>query len=287
MLKGFININKPANHTSSDVVIKVRGILRKATGEKQKVGHFGTLDPIGTGVLPIAVGTATRLFDYSLEKVKVYKTTFKFGIETDTLDLTGKIEKSSDKIPSKDEILDGINKLIGKQNQIPPKYSSKSINGKRAYDLAREGKEFELKGKDIEIYSIQVLNINGDECELLISCSGGTYIRSIARDLGYLLGTYASMKSIHRVKSGDFEEDSAVSIEEFEKDPLKYLIDISVIEKSLESFEIPEKDSFKVLNGIKMEYDNLPENYFIVKNKGEIIGIGESLDKKLNIKTRL
>lgn len=139
-MKGFVNINKPLGMTSSDVVVKVRGILRRASGEKQKVGHLGTLDPQGSGVLPVAVGTATRLFDFMQEKTKVYQATFVFGKETDTLDGVGKVVETSDILPTKEQIFAFVSSYCGEIDQIPPQYSAKSVDGKRAYDWREKGK---------------------------------------------------------------------------------------------------------------------------------------------------
>ena len=138
-MKGFVNIYKPSGMTSSDVVVKVRGILRRATGEKQKVGHLGTLDPLATGVLPIAIGNATRLFDYMQDKVKVYEATFKFGVTTDTLDSDGTVTDTQQISICRDDIERVSERFIGTVEQMPPQYSAKSVGGRRAYDIAREG----------------------------------------------------------------------------------------------------------------------------------------------------
>ena len=143
-MNGFINLFKPIDMTSSDAVVKTRGILKRALGEKLKVGHLGTLDPLATGVLPIAIGKATRLFDYSQQKRKVYIAEFRFGATTDTLDGGGKLLSSGSYVPSIDEILQVLPRFSGEIEQIPPQYSAKSVGGKRAYDIAREGGHVEL-----------------------------------------------------------------------------------------------------------------------------------------------
>ncbi len=300
-MKGFLNILKPINMTSSDVVVKVRGILRRASGQKQKVGHFGTLDPLGSGVLPIAVGNATRLFDYCLDKVKVYQTTFVFGEQTDTLDRAGKITLTSDTHPTKQQILSVLDSFMGEFDQIPPQYSAKSVNGKRAYDLAREGIEVELKPKKISIYSIKLIDdkdgvvtlqdgdhqLKENEFAFEIACSGGTYIRSIARDLADSLSTVGYMSSIHRIRSGDFTIENAITLQEFEKEPLRYLLCIDCALKDYDIFNLPQNDADKVLNGVRLHYDNLPKGNFVVKLKGESVAIGESVGGELRLKTRL
>ncbi|MDE7372889.1 MAG: tRNA pseudouridine(55) synthase TruB, partial [Clostridia bacterium] len=165
-IKGFINVFKPLNMTSSDVVVKVRGMLRRATGEKQKVGHLGTLDPLAVGVLPIAVGNATRLFDYMQDKRKTYITTFKFGTTTDTIDRGGKIIDTCDKEVSESDVIRVLPNLIGEISQMPPQYSAKSINGKKAYEIAREGGVADLKPKKVTIYDIKLLGAPGANIKL-------------------------------------------------------------------------------------------------------------------------
>ncbi len=300
-MKGFVNILKPINMTSSDVVVKVRGILRRASGQKQKVGHFGTLDPLGSGVLPIAVGNATRLFDYCLDKIKIYQTTFVFGEETDTLDRAGRITKTSEVLPAREDILSVLPAFEGDFDQIPPQYSAKSVNGKRAYDLAREGIEVELKPKKITIYSIKLVDdvdgvvtlqdgehqLRENEFAFEVACSGGTYIRSIARDVANKLNTVGYMSSIHRVQSGNFTIDNSVSLDEFEKEPIRYLLPVDCAIKDCPIFNLPSEDADRVLNGVRLQYDNLPNGFFVVKLDGESIAIGEEVDGKLKLRTRL
>lgn len=300
-LKGFVNINKPVGMTSSDVVVIVRGILRRVTGERQKVGHFGTLDPMASGVLPIAVGTATRLFDYAQAKTKIYQATFKFGEETDTLDRAGKVVRTSSNLPAKEQIVDAIKDFRGEIEQIPPQFSAKSVNGKRAYDLARAGKDFELKPKIVRIDSVSMIDgVNGavtlkdgvrrldnGEYAFEIVCGGGTYIRAIARDVASALGTVAYMSSLNRIKSGNFTVENAVSIEEFENSPLENLQDIDMVLRDFERLELPNSVRDKVLNGVKTRFDDLPKGYFVVTADGKPIGMASSESGILRIRTRL
>lgn len=295
-MKGFVNINKPSGMTSSDVVVKVRGILRRVSGEKQKVGHLGTLDPIGTGVLPIAVGTATRLFDYMQEKVKVYRTTFVFGKTTDTLDNTGTITQECGVLPSKEQICDAASKMCGQIEQIPPQYSAKSVGGVRAYDLARKGVEVDLKPKTVTVFYIKAVDsdidgtpytLSENEYAFEIACSSGTYIRSVARDLAGELGTVAYMSSIKRIKSGDFETCDAVSLTDFEKNPLRYLKTIDYALKSFDRISIDEHQKNKALNGIAIKFDNLDNGVYVVESSGDILGIATLSNGLLKFKTRL
>ncbi len=262
-MTGFVNILKESGMTSSDVVVKVRGILRRATGQKCKVGHLGTLDPMATGVLPIAIGNATRLFDISLDKTKTYVAEFQFGLMTDTIDSTGIIQSQDHKIPNISEIEAVLPRLIGKIDQIPPLYSAKSIDGKRAYKYAREGKIVELEPKQIEIFDIKLIDIDNnsdndcaDKFSFVIVCSSGTYIRSIARDMGELLGTKAIMSSLKRTESGPFYIENAVALTDFEQDPLNNILDIDIMLNRM-SFvnidtEINQNVAYCLINGIKM-----------------------------------
>ncbi len=295
-MKGFVNINKPYGMTSSDVVVKVRGILRKAGGEKQKVGHLGTLDPIGTGVLPIAVGTATRLFDYMQQKVKIYRATFVFGKTTDTLDCTGKVVEIGSFIPTREQIDEAARNIVGDIDQIPPQYSAKSVGGVRAYDLARKGIQVDLKPKKVTVYYVKTVDCDLDgtqyalkenEYAFEIACSSGTYIRSIARDIAASLGTVAYMSSICRIKSGDFEICDSVLLEDFEKTPLEYLKSIDCALKSFEKVQIDDTQKSKVLNGVSIKTDALPPDDFVVECDGEVLGMGECVNGLLHMKTRL
>lgn len=300
-MKGFVNINKPLGMTSSDVVVKVRGILRRASGEKQKVGHLGTLDPQGSGVLPVAVGTATRLFDFMQEKTKVYQATFVFGKETDTLDGVGKVVETSDILPTKDQIFAFVSSYCGEIDQIPPQYSAKSVDGKRAYDLAREGKTVNLAPKRVNIIYVKLIEavdgvahlangnyvLSENEYAFEIACSSGTYIRSIARDVAHALGTVGYMNSINRIQSGNFMFEDAVTLEEFEKEPFRYLKNISDVLCDCDCFDLDEQFAKKVLNGVKLPFDDMPSGLFLVKLNGEIVAIGENEDGLLRLKTRL
>lgn len=283
----FVNINKPQNMTSSDVVVVVRGIMRRLTGERYKVGHMGTLDPMATGVLPVAIGKATRLFDLLSEKKKTYIAEFVFGKTTDTLDAWGEFVESNDKIVSKEDIESVLPSLIGEIDQIPPTYSAKSVDGKRAYEYARKGIELQLPAKRISIYGIKVLDGQNNCYRFEITCGAGTYIRAIARDIASKLNTYAYMSSLVRIRSGNFFLDNAVDIREFEKDPEKYLIPMDVALSNLEFFKIPEQYQKEVLNGIKLPFENLPNQPFVATIDDEVVGIGENISGKLSIKLRL
>lgn len=288
MMNGIVCINKDKGMTSSDVVVKVRNALTKACGEKQKAGHFGTLDPDGMGVLVIGIGPSTKLFDYSLNKTKVYRAAFVFGAETDTLDESGEIVARCDVIPSENEILNCLSKLIGKQMQMPPKYSALSINGVKAYKLARQGIDVKLSPREIEIFDISLTKKNADnEFEFLIKCSSGTYIRSLARDLAGLLGTLGYMKYIIREINGTVKISDCVKLEDFILSPKKYVQSNEIILQDYPHYELKKTDEIKVLNGVKFKPADLPEGMSVITINGENFGIGENINGYLKIKTKL
>ncbi|MDR1940464.1 MAG: tRNA pseudouridine(55) synthase TruB [Clostridiales bacterium] len=215
-MDGFININKPAGMTSNDVVVRVRRRLREISGDKKiKVGHLGTLDPAAEGVLVVAFGRATKLFDAFLDKKKRYAAEFTFGAETDTLDRDGKILSEGGAIPGIDALREAAKKLTGEVWQTPPLYSAKSVNGKKAYDMARRGEAFELPPKRVVINDIEILSIEGDKAVVIVDCLGGVYIRSIARDLAALCGTTAYMSALRRLEAGVFKLSESITLDAF------------------------------------------------------------------------
>ena len=268
---GILNINKPKGITSFDVVAAVK----KTLGTKA-VGHFGTLDPMGEGVLPIGVGKATRLFDIMLKKDKIYEATFKFGYCTDTLDSEGQTVVCGGRIPCLSEITDTANELIGRQLQRPPAYSAKNINGRRAYELARQGKEVELAPCNVEIYAIKAETTgSADTFKFTIHCSSGTYIRSVCRDLAEKLGTYAVMTSIKRLRCGAFDIKDSVTLQE-----LSSLKENALLKVDAALTEIPKvtlcDDCYEyLLKGLKMQGRGISYERFALYCKNELFGIAK------------
>ena len=209
---GFLNLNKPKHWTSHDCVAKVRRLLKT-----RKVGHGGTLDPLATGVLPIAVGKATRLISY-LPHRKAYQAKVRFGIQTTTDDLEGEILKTcSASELTLDKITPYLPQFLGIIEQIPPQYSAIQRDGQRLYDLARQGKIVEVPSRRVEIFDIQVLGWQAGEfpeLDLSIRCGEGTYIRAIARDLGDLLGVGATLAGLIRIESGGMNLGNSITLEE-------------------------------------------------------------------------
>lgn len=221
---GFYNILKPTGVSSGFVVNKIKRITN------EKVGHLGTLDPSASGVLSIAVGKATKFFDYFLNKDKEYVALAKFGVLTNTLDSDGEILKSEDVQVSLEDIKKVLPSLCGKIDQIPPIFSSKNVNGERAYDLARQGKQVVLEPKKVQIYSIKAEKLTQNNLfRIKIHCSSGTYVRSIIRDIAEKIGTVATTVCIIRTCSGKFEISDSITLDELAENPEKHLIKINSI----------------------------------------------------------
>ena len=283
MIKGILNINKPKGFTSQDVV----SVARKTLSTRE-IGHMGTLDPQGEGVLILGVGKATRLFDFMLKKDKTYLAEFDFGYETDTLDADGQVIEKCENIPTQCEIEAKLQSFIGKQLQLPPKYSAKNINGQRAYDLARNGIEFELKKCEIEIYDINIVSKTGVNKYLFeISCSGGTYIRSICRDLAYSLNSLATMTSIFRTKCGRFVSDKSITLDELKELKSLAIIPLEDVFEDVNKYIVDENLYSKLCNGVKIPVDAEMEEPFVVYCKDELFGLGKIEEGFLKIKTYL
>lgn len=212
MVSGIINVYKEKGYTSFDVVAKMRGIF----GQK-KIGHTGTLDPDAQGVLPVCLGKATKVCDLLTDKDKVYKATMLLGIQTDTLDISGKVCNKAVVNVTEQQVRDVISTFVGTIEQVPPMYSALKVNGKKLYELAREGKTIERKARKVSIYDITIDEICLPEVVMTVSCSKGTYIRSLCDDIGTKLGCYGCMKDLLRTKVACFDIGDAYKISEIEK----------------------------------------------------------------------
>ena len=279
---GFINIDKKTAVTSSSVVNKIKWL------SGVPCGHMGTLDPLASGVLPVGVGNATRLFDYFLEKQKTYIAEFTFGETSDTLDSTGEIVKGGH-IPTEKEILDVLPKFIGWLDQIPPKYSAKNVNGKRGYDLARAGVEFELPPKRIVVHGIELLGKSTEKenaYNLKITCGGGTYIRSLARDIASSCGTLGLMSGLRRTQSGIFTLDNAMDLEDLTEENIAKAVIPTQDVLPFPVLELTSKRAYKIFDGMQIETDEKDGLYKFYKEE-LFYGIAEVKDGKAKIKTKL
>ena len=271
--------------TSSTVVNKLKWL----TGVP--CGHMGTLDPLASGVLPVGVGNATRLFDYFLEKEKEYIAEFTFGVSSDTLDSTGELTFGGS-IPSEKEILSALPKLVGEIDQIPPRYSAKNVNGRRGYELARAGVDFVLPAKRVKIFSVELLGKGDSEnsYRFKINCGGGTYIRSIARDLAFALETNAVMSALHRTKSGVFEIKNAIPFSLLQQDlPVEELEKFLIPTESVLPFpalSLTAKNSERIFSGMAVETDEKDGLYKLYKDE-RFYGIAQVQNGMAKAKTKL
>lgn len=263
MLDGILIIDKPAGITSHDVVAKVRRALKT-----KRVGHTGTLDPLATGVLVVCVEKATKLVNYLTRDEKTYEVEMKFGIKTDTGDITGKIiDEDTNYDIDMNKIKRTLDKFIGKQEQIPPMYSAIKVNGKKLYELAREGIEIEREARKIEIFEIKNIEWKDETLKYTVHCSKGTYIRSLCEDIAGELGTIGTMTNLRRIQSGEFQVKDAIKIEDISE---KKIISI----EKLFDKEIDVKNNLKeLLNGMKIQCIRPDGLYKLYADK--FIGIGK------------
>ncbi|MBQ6814771.1 MAG: tRNA pseudouridine(55) synthase TruB [Lachnospiraceae bacterium] len=234
MYNGVIIVNKEAGFTSHDVVAKLRGILKQ-----KKIGHTGTLDPDATGVLPVCLGCATKLCDMLTDKDKTYEAVMLLGQATDTQDTSGKIISETNVSELRaigelddDKIINAVESFIGDYNQIPPMYSALKVNGKKLYELAREGIEIEREARPVKIISIENIRIEFPRVYMTVTCSKGTYIRTLCNDIGEKLGCKACMASLKRTQVSMFDIKDSLTLDEISK-----LRDESKVEKKIISVE--------------------------------------------------
>ncbi len=210
-MDGIIVVHKEQGFTSFDVVAKLRGILKQ-----KKIGHTGTLDPDATGVLPVCLGCATKLCDMLTDTTKVYEAELLLGVVTDTQDTSGTVLEEKNVDVTEDKIKEVITSFIGVQQQIPPMYSALKVDGKKLYELAREGKTVERKAREIIIEDIEIIDVNLPKVRMLVTCSKGTYIRTLCHDIGATLGCGGAMASLIRRKTAGFTLEEAKTLQEIE-----------------------------------------------------------------------
>ena len=277
---GFISVNKKKGDTSAYVVNRIK----KLVGKNKSCGHMGTLDPLASGVLPVAIGQATRLFPFLLDKRKSYLADFDFSFTTPSLDLETEPYLTTEKRTSEKEILSVLPSLIGEIMQIPPAYSAKCVDGKRSYKLARRGVEVELQPKKVRIDDIRLVDRLSETCfRFEIDCRGGTYIRSIARDLGAALSLPATMTNLVRTRSGIFTIENSFSLDEIEQKGLSSCLveaDKTIFYPSLTLSAEKEK---RLLNGLYDDF-SLENGLYKVYGESGFLGVGEITEQKLKMK---
>lgn len=290
-MNGVLNIFKPKGMSSFDAV----RVVKKVAGTG-KVGHTGTLDPEATGVLPICIGRATKIIDYIMDSEKVYEVTLKLGIRTTTYDLEGEVLEERD--PShltEEEILNAINSFKGEYSQIPPMYSALKQNGVRLYELARKGIEVERKGRLVNIDNLEDIKINNPYISMKVTCSKGTYIRSLCYDIGEKLGVFATMTQLNRAKTSVFSQEKSININELTKENINdYILSM---EEALEKYDkiiVNKKYAKLLVNGVRVAdgrftKDKVINNklYRVYDDENNFIGLGERNDAGFKIEKLL
>lgn len=249
MINGIINVYKEKGYTSHDVVAKLRGILKQ-----KKIGHTGTLDPDAEGVLPVCLGKATKLCDMLTDKDKTYVADLLLGMETDTQDTSGKVIARYPVTCNEKQVEEAIYSFLGTYEQIPPMYSALKVNGKKLYELAREGKVVERKPRTVKILDIQIIEMNLPFVKIKVSCSKGTYIRTLCHDIGQKLGCGGCMSSLLRTKVSSFVLDESVTLDEIakavsEQKVWNYITRIDEMFRTYESVSVKPEYSKLLYNG--------------------------------------
>ncbi len=280
-MDGWIILDKPSGLYSKSAAVRAARIF----GAK-KNGHIGTLDPMASGVLPVAIGRATKMVPFIEEfcdRTKEYLFSAKFGFETDTLDITGTETMRSDVIPSESAVRAIIPKFIGRIVQVPPKYSAVHINGHRAYELARGGNDVEIPPRTVEIYALKLTGISGDSWNFRMRCAPGTYVRSVVRDIAHACGTFATVDMIRRTQTSGFKLENAVSLDFLEKvfnnggDVSKYLAPVDFGLGDIPVQSLDDKAVKLYCNGgfIKVDGSN---GLCRVYSNDKFVGIGQITD---------
>ena len=291
MKSGIINVYKEKGFTSFDVVAKLRGILRT-----KKIGHTGTLDPDAEGVLPVCIGRATKVCDILTDKDKVYEAMMLLGVETDTQDTSGAVLSEKPVEVSEEEVQKSILSFVGDYAQVPPMYSALKVNGKKLYELAREGKSVERKARNVQIFSIEILEVNLPRVRMSVHCSKGTYIRTLCHDIGTMLGCGGCMEKLLRTKVGVFELKDTLKLSEIDELAKAGAVEekiISVDELFEDYVKVWTKQTFDVVvhNGNRVEKrmftEKLPlntERLRVYDSENVFIGIYEYSDERKDFK---
>ena len=273
LINGIMNIYKEAGYTSHDVVAKLRGIVKQ-----KKIGHTGTLDPDAVGVLPVCFGSATKLCDLLTDKSKEYEAVMRLGVTTDTQDMSGAVVAQSPVDADASAVEQVIMGFVGGYDQIPPMYSALKVNGKKLYELAREGREVERQPRHVDIAFIRILDINLPEVRFLVGCSKGTYIRTRCADIGSRLGCGAAMAALKRTRVGNFRIEDAIRLSTVEElmrlnTYESYVMPPDSVFMEYESAVVNRKGENALLNGNKLCPDQLDFAHHTVFQDGDMIRV--------------
>lgn len=276
-MNGLILVDKPTGYTS----FKAAAVIRRIYGTK-RVGHTGTLDPLATGVLPILIGRATRLSSYVLEADKRYIAGIRLGVTTDSLDITGEVVATNEVNVTDEQLADALVHFNCTYDQIPPMYSAIQVNGVRLYDLARQGKEVQREPRAVTIHVLKLLSREGDDFTVEVHCSKGTYIRSLADDIGKFLGCGATITSLRRTDAAGFSIERCFTLEQIEADPEGCLLSPDMAVPQFKSITIAPTQSKRFINGAALSVDRLKfidnaqdGELFKMYSEGEFLGLSE------------
>ncbi len=285
-MNGVINVNKPLGMTSHDVVYRLRKLL-----SIKKIGHTGTLDPDASGVLPMCIGRATKVADMLTAQDKQYIAEVTLGFATDTLDKSGVITETAEVNVSEADIKSAVGNFVGDIEQIPPMYSAIKVDGKKLYELAREGKEIERASRSVRIDSIEILDIDLDNNKftMRVDCSKGTYIRTLCDDIGRRLGCFAHMSALERTRSGRFDITEAYTLEEIEtlynNGDLSFFVPVDKVFEEYPSLVLTARKAHKMCNGTQVSVQGISEGtvYRVYDERGNFLTISQAENGLLKI----
>ena len=284
-MQGLILLSKPQGITSFSAVAKIKWLA----GEK-RVGHTGTLDPLATGVLPIFLGRATALSGILLDADKGYTASVKLGTVTDTCDITGKVISENSVNVTREELISALDKFKGKILQTPPIYSALKKDGVRLYQLAREGKEVEIEPREVEIKSLNLLSFKNDIFKIEVTCSKGTYIRSLCRDIGEELGCGATMTELVRTATSGFTLEDTVSLDDLTRENIKdYILPEETALSCMREVQVTAKQAIRFSNGGQLAFERLKNATFTdgelirIKHGEQFLGVGYADNEKAQI----
>ena len=267
-MNGIVIVDKPQGWTSQDVTARLRRVFNT-----RRIGHGGTLDPMATGVLPVFVGRATRGVEFFEHAEKIYETTIRLGLTTDTEDVTGEVLTEQKAEISHQEFLDILPKFRGKIQQIPPMYSALKVNGQKLCDLARKGKEVERQPREIEIFELECLEFSGDTARLRVHCSKGTYIRTLCKDIGEALGCGGCMAALRRVTAGEYTIDEAVPLQALldAENPEPYLRTVDTMFRNYDAVTLTANQEKRCRNGNAFSVALADGTYRAYSREGEFL----------------
>ena len=269
-MNGIVIVDKPQDWTSQDVTARLRRVFNT-----RRIGHGGTLDPMATGVLPVFVGRATRGVEFFEHAEKIYEATLRLGVTTDTEDITGTVLEEREVCISEQEFLDVLPKFRGKIQQIPPMYSAIKVDGKKLYDLARQGKEVERKPREIEIFELTCLEFAGNTARLRIHCSKGTYIRTLCKDIGAALGCGGCMEALRRVQAGEYTIAEAVPLAELleAENPEQFLRPVDSMFRNHPAITLTAKQETRCRNGNSFSMALSDGTYRVYGQNGDFLAL--------------